>query len=153
MKPSAEPLTDRQRAVLCVIDHYRRETGLVCTVVYIAQRLSIHHSTVQEHLEAVHRKGYLRAPAPGALIREIPPPPPLPIPPRDEPDDTVDTAVPQTATASSLPALPPTVVVEKHTPLGASAPTSVTVRTLRRTRTFKILRVGGQITGFEVDEK
>lgn len=141
MKPTAEPLTERQRAVLSAIGDYFRATGETPTLSYLSRRLGLDRSTVREHTRALHRKGHLRAPAPG---------PPLPIPPRDESEeDTPATSVePAPAATSTLPVLPPSVIVEKHTPLGAAAPTAVTVRTLRRTRVFKVLRVAGQITGF-----
>lgn len=59
----------RQRAVLNVIAQYRAATGEACSVLYIARRLNIHHSTVQDHIEALYRKGWLRSPGPAGFIR------------------------------------------------------------------------------------
>ena len=82
----AVPLTDRQRLVLCVIAMYVRVEGEVPSTMFIARRLSLHHSTVQQHLTAAHRKGFLSAPVPGPLVRPLPPLPVLPIPPLNEDD-------------------------------------------------------------------
>lgn len=68
-------LPDRQRAVLVEIIRYYQATGEVPTQRYLARRLSIHFTTVRDHLQALHRKGWLPAPVPGLV---------LPIPPRDE---------------------------------------------------------------------
>jgi len=57
-----EFLTGRQRVVLRTIGDYYRTTGEPCPARYLARRLSIHLSTVQEHLESLYRKGYLRTP-------------------------------------------------------------------------------------------
>lgn len=62
-----EPLTERQRAVLAVIARYHAATGEACSVHFIARRLAIHHSTTQEHIEALHRKGWLRSATPAGL--------------------------------------------------------------------------------------
>lgn len=55
-------LTVRQRSVLGIISDYCRVTGEACTANYVARRLELHHSTVQEHISALHRKGWLRGP-------------------------------------------------------------------------------------------
>lgn len=139
----AAQLTDRQRAVLSAIRHYCRETGEVPTISYLARRLGLDRSTVREHLEALHRKGFLRAPAPGPVSSE-----PLPIPPRDEPEDA---AAPIVAVASAV-TLPPSVSVEKRSQPGETAPSSIVVKDGTRIRRMRVLRTGGQITGFEVEE-
>jgi DNA-binding IclR family transcriptional regulator len=55
-------LTTRQRVIVMAIDDYTRVTGEPCPASYIARRLRLHHSSVQEHLLALHRKGWLRSP-------------------------------------------------------------------------------------------
>lgn len=65
----AAALSPRQRAVLNVIARYRAATGEACSVPYIARQLDLHHSTVQDHIEALYRKGWLRSPGPSGLIR------------------------------------------------------------------------------------
>lgn len=60
-------LSTRQRAVLDVISRYTRATGEPCTAGYIARQMRLHHKTVQEHIGALHRKGWLKAPNPPAM--------------------------------------------------------------------------------------
>lgn len=55
-------LTTRQESVLVLVSDYYRATGEPCSASYLARRLSIHHSTVRDHLIALHRKGWLRSP-------------------------------------------------------------------------------------------
>lgn len=55
-------LPGRQRLVLDTIVRYHKTTGEPCPAAYLARRLSIHHSSVQRHIELLHRKGWLRAP-------------------------------------------------------------------------------------------
>ena len=62
-----EPLTERQRAVLALIARYVEATGEPPSVSYIARRLSLDWSTIRQHLEALHRKGWLRSPGPSGL--------------------------------------------------------------------------------------
>jgi DNA-binding IclR family transcriptional regulator len=59
---SLHTLTTRQRAIVTVIDDYTRVTGEPCPASYLARRLRLHHSSIQEHLSALHRKGWLRTP-------------------------------------------------------------------------------------------
>lgn len=61
-RPGKAALTGRQRAVLDFVRAYCRATGEPCPATIIARRMALHHSTVQEHLYALHRKGFLRAP-------------------------------------------------------------------------------------------
>jgi Mn-dependent DtxR family transcriptional regulator len=62
-----EPLAERQRAVMRVIATYHEATEEYPSARYIARRLGVHLSTVQEHLVALTRKGWLRAPQPYAV--------------------------------------------------------------------------------------
>lgn len=55
-------LTGRQRMVLETVIRYYRATDEPCPASFVARRLSIHHSTAQEHFFALHRKGWLRTP-------------------------------------------------------------------------------------------
>ena len=55
------PLTDRQRVVLAEIVRYNVDNGEGCPARYIARRLSLHHSTVQQHIGYLRRKGFLRS--------------------------------------------------------------------------------------------
>lgn len=63
-------LTTKQRYVLMVIDQYERATGEPCSTSYIARRISVHHSTIQDHLCALHRKGWLVTPNAPAKLRQ-----------------------------------------------------------------------------------
>jgi len=63
----ARPLSARQREILrFIIGFYRRE-GETPSVCFIARRLHLHHSAVQEHLAYLYRKGWLKIPAPEGL--------------------------------------------------------------------------------------
>lgn len=62
-------LTDRQLVVLRTIAHYYEATGEPCSMSYVARRLGIHHETVRDHVQALARKGWLRAPGPCAFGR------------------------------------------------------------------------------------
>lgn len=60
---SAQPsLSDREREVLGVVVRYVSGTGEPCPGRYIARQLGMHHSTIQQHLERLHRRGWLRGP-------------------------------------------------------------------------------------------
>lgn len=52
----------RQRAVLDTIIRYYRGTNEACPSTYVARQLSVHHSTIQDHLLALFRKGWLLTP-------------------------------------------------------------------------------------------
>jgi Mn-dependent DtxR family transcriptional regulator len=60
-------LSPRQREVLRVIIAFRRDTGEFPSVEYLSRRLEVHHSSVQGHLAALYRKGWLRTPTPAGL--------------------------------------------------------------------------------------
>lgn len=55
-------LTLRQQKVLALVTEFYRVTGEPCTASYVSRRLSLHHSTIQCHLSALYRKGWLRSP-------------------------------------------------------------------------------------------
>lgn len=58
---AADNLTSRQRDVLSAILTYHEAVGEEPSVRYIARRLNLHHSTIQDHLSALQRKGWLRS--------------------------------------------------------------------------------------------
>jgi len=65
-------LTTKQRRLLEAINDYQRATGEACPAALLGRRLHVHHSTIQKHLTALHRKGWLRSPnAPAWLDRAI----------------------------------------------------------------------------------
>lgn len=65
-------LTTKQRVILEAVEAFQRATGEACPVSLVARRLRVHHSTIQEHLTALYRKGWLRTPnAPIILRRPI----------------------------------------------------------------------------------
>lgn len=71
-------LTTKQRTLLIIIEQYVRATGEPCSARYLARRLSVHHSTIQMHLCALHRKGWLLTPnAPAKPSRAVEDQPPL----------------------------------------------------------------------------
>lgn len=52
-------LPPRQRAVLDVIIQYYRATHEPCPAALVARRIGVSHPTVQEHILALFRKGWL----------------------------------------------------------------------------------------------
>lgn len=62
-------LTTQQRKVLEAVAAYYVVTGEACSTMYLARRLSLHHSTVQEHLVALFHKGWLKTPNAPATLR------------------------------------------------------------------------------------
>lgn len=60
-------LSVQQRRVLAAIQAYHRATGEPCPGRYLARRLAMHHSTVQRHVEVLHRKGHVRGPNPPSV--------------------------------------------------------------------------------------
>lgn len=62
-------LSPRQREVLELIVVYYRATAEPCPANYVARRLDLHHSTVQEHLSALYHKGWLETPNTPSLPR------------------------------------------------------------------------------------
>lgn len=65
-------LTTRQRALVEAVDAFQRATGEACSAGYLARRFSLHHTTVREHLSALYRKGWLRAPNAPVWLRRSP---------------------------------------------------------------------------------
>ena len=55
----SEQLTDKQEAVLAVIERHWRAHGVSPSVAEIAERLGLRKSTTHEHLMAIKRKGAL----------------------------------------------------------------------------------------------
>lgn len=62
-----KPLAVRQRDVLRLIARYHVANDEFPSVRWLAQRLGLHHSTVQDHLTALFRKGWLTSPSPEGL--------------------------------------------------------------------------------------
>jgi Mn-dependent DtxR family transcriptional regulator len=65
----AHLLPTKQRIVLEAIRDYNAVTGEPCSSSYLARRLRVHKSTIQDHLIALHRKGWLRSPSAPAFLR------------------------------------------------------------------------------------
>lgn len=63
-------LTTKQRRLLEVIDRYNRATGEPCSANYLARRFESHHTTIREHLSALHRRGWLKSPNAPAYVRQ-----------------------------------------------------------------------------------
>src|SRR5689334_2274985 len=53
-------LTERQRAILEFINEYVNENGFPPSVREIGRRFGIYPATVQDHIQALERKGYLQ---------------------------------------------------------------------------------------------
>lgn len=70
---STAPLAARQRDVLMLIQRFAEATGEIPTVEYLARRLAIHRKTVQQHLDALYAKGWLRVPSPAGIRCTHPP--------------------------------------------------------------------------------
>jgi hypothetical protein len=62
--------TTQQRKVLSIIEQYFGATGEACPARYLARRLNLHHSTVQDHLRALFQKGWLRTPNAPAMLQD-----------------------------------------------------------------------------------
>ena len=70
--PPVHGLPTMQRRVVALVDQYTRGTGEPCPARYLARRLSIHPTTIRDHLSALHRKGWLKTSgAPVVLARKI----------------------------------------------------------------------------------
>jgi SOS-response transcriptional repressor LexA len=61
------PMTARQRDVLREIVRYVRAIGEAPSQHFVARRLGLHHSRIQQHLQALYEKGWLRSPTTGGL--------------------------------------------------------------------------------------
>jgi hypothetical protein len=63
-------LTTQQRRILLAVQAYQREWDEPCPGALLARKFRIHNSTIQKHLAALHRRGWLRSPsAPASLKR------------------------------------------------------------------------------------
>jgi SOS-response transcriptional repressor LexA len=62
------PLTKRQRAILSYITAVHRAQGRAPSARVIAWRFHVSLQTVQDHLQALYRKGWLRTPTPDGLF-------------------------------------------------------------------------------------
>jgi DNA-binding IclR family transcriptional regulator len=54
-------LPTQQRRIIEAIDLIEQATGEPCSVPLLARRFRLHHSTVQDHVFALHRKGWLKS--------------------------------------------------------------------------------------------
>lgn len=61
------PLTAKQREVLRLIARHHAEQGRPPSLRLVAGKLGLHFTTVQEHLLAIYRKGWLTTPTTGGL--------------------------------------------------------------------------------------
>lgn len=52
-------LTTAQRRVLEWIDRYATALEEPCPASFVARRMDLHRSTVEQHIAALHRKGWL----------------------------------------------------------------------------------------------
>lgn len=64
---ASEPLAHRQREVLMLIQRCHEVTGEAPSMRCIARKLEISLRTVQWHINALYRKGWLRSPDPGGI--------------------------------------------------------------------------------------
>jgi DNA-binding transcriptional regulator YhcF (GntR family) len=63
----AAPLSPRQRDVLRLIQRVMAHDDRPPSVRYLAMRLGVHHSVIEEHLWALYRKGWLKSPTPEGI--------------------------------------------------------------------------------------
>lgn len=70
--PPLHTLPTKQRAIIETADAFERAAGEPCSASFLARRLRVHPSTIQEHLSALHRKGWLLTPnSPVSLRRKL----------------------------------------------------------------------------------
>jgi len=68
-----QPLTQRQREVLHEIVKHVRAVGYPPSLRALGRRLGMNHSRVQQHLNALCKKGWLRSPtADGIHCQHLP---------------------------------------------------------------------------------
>lgn len=60
-RQAVRPLTKQQRAVLVMLSRCAA-VGVTPSLRDVGKRLGIHFTTVQQHVIALHEKGWLRAP-------------------------------------------------------------------------------------------
>jgi Mn-dependent DtxR family transcriptional regulator len=54
-------LSTQQRRIVEIVAAIEEATGEACGRRLLARRLNVHHTTVQDHLAALHRKGWLKS--------------------------------------------------------------------------------------------
>lgn len=64
--PVVRPLTKQQRAVLVTLERCA-SVGVTPSLRDVGRRLGIHFTRVQQHLDALHEKGWLEAPTTGGV--------------------------------------------------------------------------------------
>jgi predicted ArsR family transcriptional regulator len=65
-------LTTRQREILELAQRYEQETLRPCPAIYLSRRLAISTLGVRHHVEALHKKGWLKSPdSPLRLGRKV----------------------------------------------------------------------------------
>ena len=65
------PPTNRQLVVFSEIVRYYESNGEACPVSYLARRLDVDPSTVRQHVQYLHRKGFLRSAGSPAVPRKV----------------------------------------------------------------------------------
>lgn len=58
-RAAAHTLPTQQRVIVELVLQYHHVTGEPCSASHLARRLRLHHSTVQQHLRELYRKGWL----------------------------------------------------------------------------------------------
>jgi hypothetical protein len=66
-------LTARQQEVFDVIQRYNRVMGEACPASYLMRRFERHHSTIQDQIFVLYRKGWLHGPNSPARARRYSP--------------------------------------------------------------------------------
>lgn len=69
-------LTSKQRQIVEAIDAYVQATREPCPARLLARRMRIASTTMQEHLEALHRHGWLVTPGGPVTLAQRPTPDP-----------------------------------------------------------------------------
>ena len=65
----AGALTARQKDIMVEVANYYIATGEPAPIRYLARRMDVHHSTIQDHLRALNRKGWLATAGPAVPLR------------------------------------------------------------------------------------
>jgi DNA-binding MarR family transcriptional regulator len=69
--PPLHALPTQQRRIVEIVEAFERASGEPCPARLLARRLKLHHSTVQDHLSALERKGWLRSKGPVSITRGL----------------------------------------------------------------------------------
>jgi DNA-binding MarR family transcriptional regulator len=89
-----KPLTSLQQDLYDQIARYNRVTGEPCPASHLARRFDRDHSTIQDHISALYRKGWLHGPnSPAKARRWL----------RKPPSTPAKSAVPRTLRDSDTP--------------------------------------------------